>query len=60
MTDREPTNAEVMKELKSLRADVAPLIDFLQVLNGFNRFLKWGGMTLFAFVALAWLFFKKI
>jgi hypothetical protein len=39
--------------------EMAPFIEFIRTLNSFNRFLKWGGVTFFAFIALIWLLIKR-
>ena len=41
------------------RDKLEPIIEFLHTFNNLNRFLKWGGITMFAFFTALYLFFKK-
>lgn len=40
--------------------NVRPLLEFIYVLSKFNKFLKWGGLTLFAFVAGIYLLIRRV
>lgn len=38
---------------------MTPVIEFLQTIGSLNRFLKWGGITFFAFLALLYMLIKR-
>ena len=40
--------------------NVQPVVDFVFVLSKLNRFLKWGGLTLFAFLAGIYLLIRRV
>ncbi len=36
-----------------------PVLEFLATMNSINKFLRWGGITFFAFVAFIWFMIKR-
>lgn len=46
--------------LADLRKDMEPVIELFHTVGSINKFLKWGGMSLFAFIAAMYLLFKRL
>jgi hypothetical protein len=49
----------LQKEFTEFREEMAPLRDALWFVSTFQRFLKWGGITLFAFVGFVYWLFRR-
>lgn len=56
----------VNEEVKAIREtldahveNVKPLVEFVQMLNTLNKFLKWGGLTFFAFMGIVYFLIRK-
>lgn len=52
--------AENWEKLNVRFDELEPVADFLRFTTSFNRFLKWGGFTLFAFLGFLYVLFKKL
>ena len=57
---------EDLQELKVMIAELTertdnmqPVLEFLATMNSINKFLKWGGITFFAFIAFIWFMIKR-
>lgn len=46
--------------LADLRKDMEPVVELFHTVGSINKFLKWGGMSLFAFIAAMYLLFKRL
>ena len=42
------------------KKDMEPVIEFFKTVNSINKFLKWGGLTFFAFITALYIFIKKL
>lgn len=42
------------------KKDMEPVTEFFKTINSLNKFLKWGGISFFAFVAAIYFFIKKL
>ena len=51
---------ELEKKLDQHIENIQPMIDMVDVLSKLNRFLKWGGLTLFAFLAGLYLLIRRV
>lgn len=40
--------------------DMEPVIEFFKTVNSLNKFLKWGGISLFALLTALYFFIKKL
>ena len=50
----------VQNSLDEHRAEMQPVIEFLRTINSFNKFLKWGGITFFAFLTLIYILIRRV
>ena len=58
--ERHMDDARVYREqTKKWQDDMQPVYEFLSTLNSFNKFLKWGGITFFAFFSIIYFFIKR-
>ena len=51
---------ELESKLDQHIENIQPMIDMVDVLSKLNRFLKWGGLTLFAFLAGLYLLIRRV
>lgn len=51
---------ELESKLDQHIENIQPMIDMVDVLSKLNRFLKWGGITLFAFLAGLYLLIRRV
>jgi len=62
--DPSPKTIEMINDLKEAflehKNDMEPVIEFFHTVNSLNKFLKWGGISLFAFLTALYFFIKKL
>ncbi len=46
--------------LADLRKDMEPVVELFHTVGSINKFLKWGGISLFAFVTALYLLLKRL
>lgn len=51
---------ELESKLDQHIENIQPMIDMVDVLSKLNRFLRWGGLTLFAFLAGLYLLIRRV
>jgi hypothetical protein len=63
-TEPSPKTIEMFDELKrefqEHKQDMAPVIEFFKTVNSLNKFLKWGGLSLFALLTAIYIFIRKL
>lgn len=58
-TTHQTRACEHWKNNSAFQEEMRPLLDTLRFVQTFQRFLKWGGLTLFAFFAALYYFIRR-
>lgn len=51
---------QLSEDFREHKKDMEPVIEFFKTVNSLNKFLKWGGISLFALLTALYFFIKKL